>query len=544
MKKTILACFLFMQGVFSYSQLDNYSATGAWGLNIASTYTPLAGCGVTAATAFQPLGSYTIASNRLNINDVRGACINRIAKPLGTIYDTQFNMDFDFNLASSGTGIGSFLILLSSQNLNPSYAFPMTTCVANNIMDMIGVSVGSPAADLPNNPVVSITVMDNGVNTITNGINIAYGTTYFASVRVFNNGFGEFLLFTDSGRTQLFGSFCFDVPSTVTGLAFMQHSTSSAASRWRVTRGWLDNSNVYRTNNECCAINITGPQFICGLDSATFGVTTTGISPEFHVPPGITFIENANGTITVTDWGTVPSAPTIIPITATSICQCDTIRTSYNVFVYPPATFEIVGLGTSGTQLTNFSAVSGSTPTGTTHTWELYLSNSSKALVSLIRGPVTLTSSGSGATFNINATSPLPVLLKNTYYIIRHTVTYPDGVCQVQEMSWFGYFDGLRAKKLLQSEINNAESKFGEGRTGNNNLGIFIFPNPTSSQTTVESDEIVARWDLLDADGKLLKSETCGRTTFQIDLGGYSKGMYMVKLYTASKVVSEKIIVQ
>ncbi len=547
MKKIILAALLILSGQGAYAQTFNYSTAAGWTTET-QVITPLGGC------VFFPgpiNGSVAISTNRVNFNNVAGAQENRISTPLGTLYDRQFNMDFEFNISNPvTTGIGAWLAALSSQNLNPDMAVPMVTCLAQEPMDVIGVKAWSTGGSVSTGSRVEVEVYDNGVMVTNTGtIPITYGTTYYARLQIFGNEMGELLLFSDTGRTTLVGNFCFDVPETVSGLSFLNHGTYARGSSARRTTGWLDNTSIYKTGNDCCNIEIIGDKVICDEATPTkYILSTNGTSPGVTSvsPSDVTYTTGANGSITITSWGTISSAPKEVTITATAWCGCEEITTSYTVYVYPSLDpeFNITGLGTSGSTLTNFSGVSTEGVTGVIHTWGLYTSNSSGTPFTLVRG--LYTSTGAGSTFAINSTSPAPTLVTNQYYVMIHSMHFASGVCDSVDSSRIVYISNSRMLDLghpgeyTESEIQEKVKEFESGKVSSEKLDIF--PNPASSQVTIEAASEWKAVSLIDANGKVLETVAKTGKRHVFDMSGYPVGTYYLKIVSASGTRLEPVV--
>jgi type IX secretion system substrate protein len=72
-----------------------------------------------------------------------------------------------------------------------------------------------------------------------------------------------------------------------------------------------------------------------------------------------------------------------------------------------------------------------------------------------------------------------------------------------------------------------------------------IYPNPNNGQFTIElpssGNQQIEVTDLL---GKQVYSQTATQSTAQINLQGYPKGIYIVKVNSGEKTFVEKIVVQ
>ena len=75
---------------------------------------------------------------------------------------------------------------------------------------------------------------------------------------------------------------------------------------------------------------------------------------------------------------------------------------------------------------------------------------------------------------------------------------------------------------------------------------ISVYPNPvTAGKVTVESksNEIIRWIELIDINGKIVKSIKSNQYKTKMDVSELRKGMYFLKIHTAEKVLNEKILV-
>lgn len=79
----------------------------------------------------------------------------------------------------------------------------------------------------------------------------------------------------------------------------------------------------------------------------------------------------------------------------------------------------------------------------------------------------------------------------------------------------------------------------------NNFLGISIFPNPFTLQTTITFDEVTENTEvkIIDAIGKMLKTFTFTGTQLIIERGELSPGVYFIQLKNGNKLEHKKIII-
>lgn len=557
MRKKMLTVLAITSVFYANSQTYNYSSSTGWASTV-NLFTDLAGCTHTALPSLPAAPDNIIAINttsqRVEFTKVAGAHENRISRSLGNIYDKTFNVDFDFNIsddASTEHGVGILPVALTSKNLNPELAIPMTTCRLAPNMDALTVWVGSQSVNTTTGLYATVRIWDNGTLLSNAGaISLSYNTTYYGRVSVYDNETGELIIYSNSNRTTVVGRFCFAMPATVKKLSYLQHATSSLSGVPRISSAWVDNTSVYRpTSTPCCDIMVNGPQVICG-ESGTYTVTTSGtnvVLTSSAFEGEIT--QNLNGTFTISNWGSMTGEmPKEVTLTARSICRCEEITASLTVYVYPTldAVFNFVNLSNNGSQLTNFSAVSTTGGTNVTHKWEMFTSNAMGVAGTLIRGPYS--STGTGSTFAVSATSPAPTLTTGTYYLVRHTMSYEDASCgpyvsnrivyisNANKMLDLGNVDVISAK-----EIQQRVSAFESGADALEKR-ISISPNPTSNKLSVEGTEKLTEVVLIDMNGRTLETFSVNGTRLSINLSGYESGAYFLKITTASGTQLERIV--
>ena len=72
---------------------------------------------------------------------------------------------------------------------------------------------------------------------------------------------------------------------------------------------------------------------------------------------------------------------------------------------------------------------------------------------------------------------------------------------------------------------------------------IWIYPNPTNSILTIESEQQgLHSIEITSLNGQLIYKGEMEGTTHQIDLSSFSKGVYFVTIWTKEFVRTEKII--
>ncbi len=70
---------------------------------------------------------------------------------------------------------------------------------------------------------------------------------------------------------------------------------------------------------------------------------------------------------------------------------------------------------------------------------------------------------------------------------------------------------------------------------------ISIFPNPTRSKFTVESDEVIKQIRLIDINGQVIKDKVVDELSYEMSVDNLHPGMYFMQIHTQSGVVTERV---
>ena len=72
---------------------------------------------------------------------------------------------------------------------------------------------------------------------------------------------------------------------------------------------------------------------------------------------------------------------------------------------------------------------------------------------------------------------------------------------------------------------------------------VTVYPNPTTGIVQIKNEELrINNLDVYDAYGKLLFTVEVNDNTSSIDLSGYAKGTYFVKVTTEKGVVTKRVV--
>ena len=506
----------------------------------------------------------------VNFDNVAGAHENRIAKSLGTAYDKNYQLDFNLIVTSSGTGNAFYPVLLSSSNTEPNFNFPVSACPVATTMDELIVSCGTPSPSSAANPTLSVIVRDNGVNVVnTTSYILTYGTPYYCTVRVFANAKAEIQVYSDCRKTILLYKECFNYPTTVRALTVLQHSINSGGGYLRSSSGKVADVCLKTVKYDCCQMSISGPTVICDATNAT---TPPGPSATYSVSagsdvsgivlscttPGVSFVTNANGSITITNWGTFTTAPKVVTITATATCHCVTITETINVYVHPKLNpnFNFSGLGNTGPNLNNFTLTPSSPAiTGVADYWEVFLSDAAgsdpwpfgkvrDAIWSTVV-PVTITSA---------AISPAqPQLLAGTFYLVKHIMYFRSGLCGITGKTGLLYvyspFKMLLIEEnengtFIKNEVIQKVSEFEKQAKMEEKTGVQIFPNPANDILNIQSSEttIIKSIGIYNNLGQLIMDVDKPNENKALNVSKLNAGNYLIKIDTEKGTNTLKFI--
>lgn len=505
----------------------------------------------------------TVNSGYVDFNNVAGAHENRLVKSLGAAYDKNFQLDFNLIVTNSQTGNAFYPVLLSSNNAEPNFTFSSTACPVASPMDELIVSCNTPSPSSPANPTLTVIVKDNGVNVVnTTSYVLTYGTPYYCSVRVFDNGKAELQVYSDCRKTILLYKECFNYPKTVRALTFLQHSINSGGGYTRRSSGKVADVCLKTVNYDCCQMSILGNNVICEATSSATGAgpsSTYSVSAGSDVSgvvlscstPGVSYVTNSDGSITITNWGTFTSAPKVVTITATGICHCVAITETMNVYVHPKLnpTFNFSGLGNTGANLNNFTLTPVAAPmTGVVHQWEIYNSDSSGSQFGIVRGPFWNT----GAPLLINSATPTQ-MLAGQFYMVKHGMYFTDGLCGWTEKRGLLYVFSAAKMVLIEenengtfikNEVMKQAREFEKQAKIEEKTGVQIFPNPVNDILNIESSEttVIKSIGVYNTLGQLIIDVEKPADNKELNVSQLSAGNYLLKIDTEKGTNTQKFI--
>lgn len=82
----------------------------------------------------------------------------------------------------------------------------------------------------------------------------------------------------------------------------------------------------------------------------------------------------------------------------------------------------------------------------------------------------------------------------------------------------------------------------------NNNIGIYLYPNPTQKETTLEIEGLKSEADIIvyDLNGKVMKTYklNAGQKQISMDVNGFAKGVYSINIFNRDFNIKRKLVVK
>ncbi|MBN2805431.1 MAG: T9SS type A sorting domain-containing protein, partial [Prolixibacteraceae bacterium] len=99
--------------------------------------------------------------------------------------------------------------------------------------------------------------------------------------------------------------------------------------------------------------------------------------------------------------------------------------------------------------------------------------------------------------------------------------------------------DQQLAKEYFDETAIIYSASGGGNSVENLNDALSIYPNPVSTLLNIQSDELISNYLIFDASGKMLAGKNhLDRKFLSIDVSGYQKGIYLLRLTTAKKGIT------
>jgi PKD-like domain len=430
-------------------------------------------------------------SGQLKLDNIQDASMNRVYRSFTPILGNSFIAEVEARIKNpSNSFIGYFLMALTQFDTAPFTDFTSSCSSTPTTNNAIILNVDNASNGAPMRISVISKYGSTAVITQTGFVMSSDVTYYFRLIRESASKL-TFEVFSDANRANLlFRKSCIDIDPRIAGLKTIQHANNPGGGYLRTATGYIDNVCINANPDlTCCTPKITGNNTICEETTpAIFQVNAVeGNTYTWILPSDVTYTANAtNSQITITNWGTVTQIPKQVDIKVKMYCHCDSFIVSYPVYVYPKRdpSFSIIGLGTSGPLLSNFSAQGNSGATGTINHWEIREWNAvsnTEATVNPLRNIVWQTStlpfgissasfvalgSAAGAPWpnaaayspNVTTGNQFLDLQAGKFYIIKHGMYYEGGTCDWRGSSRVIYI-GSNLKIINLGEANSAEYK-------------------------------------------------------------------------------------
>lgn len=103
------------------------------------------------------------------------------------------------------------------------------------------------------------------------------------------------------------------------------------------------------------------------------------------------------------------------------------------------------------------------------------------------------------------------------------------------------YFEGIMGTYSIQIEILRQLHTDADEIAVEKN--IQVYPNPANSYVTVVSSDQIVKFELFDANGRLLMQGANQEENFRINVEEYQAGLYFLKLHKSHEVITRKIMI-
>lgn len=458
----------------------------------------------------------------------------RYFRNLGAVLGDSWRAEFEFEFTEAS-------------NSPQSIAHPIFALTANNSEPVREIGDGNPENFSDNDGImvyiyngngsladIRIRVLIKDGNVLVPGqfcpsAPIDEGTDFRIILERMEGEFGRLRLIdiTDEQNPDEILNCCFEIPATVEGLRFLQHSNQPGGMLTRTLTGTIDNSCIldnFREDECCLDREILGPPFICEDDPlSTFSVTNVpGVDYNWNVL-GATFSGQGTNSITI---NSLTGNESII-ITLEMTCGCVVTTLTRTIIVN-----ESLGNGWFDDDLDPvqgaFNNITASDPAlyppGVTHYWEIYEASdcdpNNTAFLNEATNPIPiLPSPQTGASFSFTN-----LLDPTKCYVIQHIVSYDGGHCSVE------------FRRVIVSGESESIANNGSGQTASsiNQIGskdIRIYPNPTSASVKIElANGLGFKYVVYDESGRVMVEGDSKVSKIEVDLSTLADGIYTLNI--------------
>ena len=102
------------------------------------------------------------------------------------------------------------------------------------------------------------------------------------------------------------------------------------------------------------------------------------------------------------------------------------------------------------------------------------------------------------------------------------------------------YQNGVKSSLALSNVIEKIIDGVGENESGQ----LLVFPNPSSGLVTVKSPAIIQNLSVIDAFGRILMDKVVNNSEERIDLSGFGKGVYFIRIVLGEKQVIRRVTIK
>jgi hypothetical protein len=338
---------------------------------------------------------------------------------------------------------------------------------------------------------------------------------------------------------------CFDVPSTINGLSYVQTGSCCEAGYDRTSCSQLDNLKIYNDylSTICCpSTGINGPDYVCQSTSPPYEYCVNSPSTDKSYiwsiyPSGVYFNGQNTECIQVYSWGS-SQGPFII--TVEEVCNCVKTILTKRVVVHGSLepinqTFDLTTIA-EGDYISKIIADGEypilQVPSDVQEEWEIFEALDCEPLIYTFSGE-SLRPKDYSATYIVDG-SIEPLLPTVKCYVIKRTLRYKDGSC-------------TPVNKYMKTGTSKSENKGEFENYELSDVDIHVYPNPTYGLfEIVIPREItdIKEVEVTDSNRKILFTKEVNSSNMQLSIQIYPPGIYFLNFkgtnYQNSVQISKK----
>jgi hypothetical protein len=475
----------------------------------------------------------------------------RIYRSLGTSLGNTWTAEVEYKHISQGPEGSAVTVLALTAGIEPvSYKNDWRQYTGNNqLTDQDAIAVRC-ITDGPydTDPQFEVYIKDGTSAYQTCKVRISKNaqSTYKVILQRTSQSKGNFTVYIKvDNKWQLYqNNCCFEVPSTINSLSYVQTGSCCEAGYDRTSCSQLDYLRIY--NNQlstiCCpSTGINGPDYVCTSNSPPYQYCVNSPSTDKSYtwsiyPAGAQFTVN-NECISVYSWG---SSPGPFIITVEEICNCVKTVLTKRVVVHGSlepykVTFDL-HTSVDGNFIRRIVADSVipilQVPNDVQVEWEIFKAQNCTPNDFNFTGE-SLRPIDNSATYIVDGYKQ-PYLSTSYCYVIRRTLRYKDGNCSTVQFS----------RKTGSSKGDNFEKNEGDGISIED---ILVYPNPTDGLFEIvipKGISDIKEVQVTDSNRKILFTKEVNSSNMQLSIQNYPSGIYFLNFkgpnYQNSVQISKK----